>query len=42
MYFIIGIGIIIILFAVELQLRKLNQTNERIVELLKEMKDRES
>jgi hypothetical protein len=38
---IIGIAVIITIFSIEVQLRKLNKTNEMIVELLKEIKNKE-
>ncbi|MEH7336877.1 hypothetical protein V7161_30160 [Neobacillus drentensis] len=38
---IIGIGVIITIFSIEVQLRKLNKTNQMIVELLKEIKNKE-
>jgi hypothetical protein len=41
MEIIIGIAVIITIFSIEVQLRKLNKTNEKIVELLKEIKNKE-
>ena len=38
---IIGIAVIITIFSIEVQLRKLNKTNEMIIELLKEIKNKE-
>jgi hypothetical protein len=38
---IIGIAVIITIFSIEIQLRKLNKTNQIIVELLKEIKNKE-
>jgi hypothetical protein len=38
---IIGIAVIITIFSIEVQLRKLNKTNEMIVELLREIKNKE-
>jgi hypothetical protein len=35
----IGIALIITIFSIEVQLRKLNKTNQEIVELLKEFKN---
>ena len=37
---IIGIAIVITIFSVEVQLRKLNKTNQIIVELLTEIKNK--
>lgn len=37
---IIGIAIVITIFSIEVQLRKLNKTNQQIVELLTEIKDK--
>lgn len=36
----IGLALIITIFSMEVQLRKLNKTNEAIVELLKEIKNK--
>ena len=41
MEIIIGIAVIITIFSIEFQLRKMNKTNEQIVELLKEIKEKE-
>jgi hypothetical protein len=38
---IIGIAVIITIFSIEVQMRKLNKTNEMIVELLREIKNKE-
>lgn len=36
----IGLAVIITIFSMEIQLRKLNKSNEAIVELLKEIKNK--
>ncbi|MBS4178329.1 hypothetical protein [Lederbergia citrea] len=36
---IIGVVVIITIFSIEFQLRQLNKTNKKIVELLKEIKN---
>ncbi|WP_275887799.1 hypothetical protein [Bacillus sp. P14.5] len=41
MEIIIGIAVIITVFSIELQLRKMNKTNEQILALLKEMREKE-
>jgi hypothetical protein len=38
---IIGIAVIITIFSIEVQLRKLNKTNQMILELLQEIKNKE-
>ncbi|WP_041964330.1 hypothetical protein [Mesobacillus selenatarsenatis] len=38
---IIGIAVVITIFSIEVQLRKLNKTNQKIVELLNEIKKKE-
>lgn len=38
---IIGIAIVITIFSIEVQLRKLNKSNQMIVELLNEIKNKE-
>ncbi|WP_264185875.1 hypothetical protein [Rossellomorea aquimaris] len=37
---LIGIALVITVFSIEVQLRKINKTNERIVEMLEEMKEK--
>jgi hypothetical protein len=37
---IIGIAVVITIFSIEVQLRKLNKTNQMIVELLNEIKNK--
>jgi hypothetical protein len=37
----IGVIVIITIFSIEVQLRKINKTNGRIVELLEQLKNRE-
>ncbi|WP_256558311.1 hypothetical protein [Halobacillus sp. A1] len=41
MEIIIGIAVIVTVFSIELQLRRLNKTNEQILELLKGIKEKE-
>ncbi|GAM12378.1 hypothetical protein SAMD00020551_0511 [Mesobacillus selenatarsenatis SF-1] len=41
MTIIIGIAVVITIFSIEVQLRKLNKTNQKIVELLNEIKKKE-
>lgn len=38
---LIGIAVVITIFSIEVQLRKLNKTNQMIVELLNEIKNKE-
>ncbi|UXH46609.1 MULTISPECIES: hypothetical protein [Rossellomorea] len=37
---VIGILALITLFSIELQVRRMNKSNERVVELLEEMKEK--
>ncbi|MDX8342666.1 hypothetical protein [Rossellomorea sp. YZS02] len=37
---LIGMALVITVFSIEVQLRKINKTNERIVEMLQEMKEK--
>jgi hypothetical protein len=37
----IGIAVVITIFSIEVQLRKLNKTNQMIVDLLNEIKNKE-
>lgn len=41
MEIIIGIAVILTIFSIEVELRKLNRTNQMIVELLKEIKNKD-
>ena len=37
---LIGVALVITVFSIEVQLRKMNKTNERILEMLGEMKEK--